>query len=255
MRNIHSTKSMSQPVPARPSRTPAISASAQHVRRHCECRIIEAPVDAVAQIARDGDIPLLSIQTGDTDKLDLVAKPHDGKVQYVVVTSTNFDILSFSTYNTITTCQLMRLAYPLGKIQVEEVRSELCFWLPKLCTPRSEHISTRRMSEIYSNAYAVIVADPEVLRTPRDVATDELRARLPTLYRDQPQLGLVRRIMFAAADGGLIDVQAILMRSRNSQRISASHRPPGISDLKRSATTAGSRRSKHADSSRRVGET
>ncbi|EME82902.1 uncharacterized protein MYCFIDRAFT_174416 [Pseudocercospora fijiensis CIRAD86] len=216
---------MSQPVcaPEPEAREPIRpSTSAQHLRRHCECRIIEAPVERIAQITRDGDIPLLSIQTGDTDKLNLVAKPHDGRRQYVVVTSTNSEVINFSTYNTITTCQLMQLAYPLGKIQVEEVRAELCFWLPKLCSPPSARNAARSLTEVYRNAYAVIVADPDILQTPRDKALEELRTHLPTLYRSQPQLAIVRRIKLAA-DGGLIDVQAALMRSRNSQRISGSN--------------------------------
>ncbi|KAF7192856.1 hypothetical protein HII31_05839 [Pseudocercospora fuligena] len=250
MRSVHFTRSMSQPVWAPEAREqPRPATSAQHVRQNCECRLIEAPVERIAQITRDGDIPLLSIQTGDTDKLNLVAKPHDGRRQYVVVTSTNSEIINFSTYNTITTCQLMKLAYPLGKIQVEEVRSELCFWLPKLCSPPNARNTARSLNEVYRNAYAVIVADPDILRTPRDIALDELRTSLPALYRSQPQLAIVQRIKLAA-DGGLIDVQAALTRSRNSQRISGSSRQIGASDLRRSATTAGSRRSRHGDSRR-----
>ena len=129
----------------------ASNASAPHTRPGCECRTVQPPVHTIRRVLESGDYPILGISTGDTDKLNLYVKRYDGTTPYVVFVPDEQQAVCSANYSTITTCQLMRIAMLLGKIYVQEIRSELCFWLAGLCSAPSIE-----SEKVYSNAYRVL---------------------------------------------------------------------------------------------------
>lgn len=205
---------MTQASPLQPETRPP---SAQHVRPGCECRILQAPIDDIADLLEAGDVPVLRIEAGDTDKLTLRAQPSNGEQKYVVLTSMIPNFLGLSIYHTLSTCQLLRLALPLGRLQ-SECSEPLSFWFSDLCLLETEPSRTSRLGEIYGKAYAILVWDPDFLRLTASGALQDLRTYLPHLYRQQPLLAVSRRILLMAG-GSFIDVQAVLAKSRNSVRI------------------------------------
>lgn len=149
-RQIASQASMSQPL-VHVQDDQLSNASAPHIRPGCECRTVQPPVYAIRRVLGSGDYPILGISTGDTDKLSLYVKRYDGTTPYVVFIPVEQQAVCSSTYNTITTCQLMRIAMLLGEIYVQEIRAELCFWLAGLCSAPSIE-----SEKVYSNAYRVL---------------------------------------------------------------------------------------------------
>lgn len=134
-------------------------ALAPHVRRNCECRTLYSPVHDIQRIHQSGGYAILGISTGETDKLSLYAKEYDGKTPYILFTADAQQIICSPVWNTITTCQLMQLAMRLGKIYVQEIRAELCFWLAGLCVPIDCSGSTISVSDIRNNAYRMLQLD------------------------------------------------------------------------------------------------
>ncbi|CAK3758147.1 Hypothetical predicted protein [Lecanosticta acicola] len=172
---------------------------AKHIHSGCECRIIEAPITSIEKIRKDGGIPILSIDTNDTDKLEISAKRWNGVRKYVVLTHAVPDGFGFPEHRTITTCQLIRIADRMGKLQVEEVRAELCFWEDTLCSPDETSI----VEGVYENAYAVLCFDTRPLPMPRGTSVEDLAfgQYVASLFESHPQLGLHRRLLLVTNQG------------------------------------------------------
>ena len=173
-----------------------VGTSARHIHPGCECRIVEFPDREVEEIIGNVQQPILGIEPTDTDKIGVIAKPWDGETKYVVVWNRLDDEVYQSRPRTITSCRLIRLAILLGKLQVEEVKAELCFWLQAVCEPECSGHS--RMARVYEDAYAVMVVDST---SPEEVGYDTVDSYVSRLRDEQPLLLSNERVLLTGPFG------------------------------------------------------
>lgn len=159
----------------------------RHVTDSCECWIIDAPVTEITAMLRQGEIPVLRIGTDDGYKLSLhcrKADPDKRGGRYVALSHVWIDGLGSPTANTITQCQLTRIARHIGRLEATEACGELGIWLDTLCIPVGvENQSIReqgiaQMHKVYKEAYAVIVIDADLLSLKERPSVNELGVRL-----------------------------------------------------------------------------
>lgn len=184
-----------------------LNTSARHIHPGYECRIVDFPDDDVAEIIANGQQPILGIEPTDTDKIGVITKPWDRKTKYVVVWHRLNDEVYQSDPRTITSCRRIRLAIRLGKLQVEEVKAELCFWLQSVCEPDGNNPS--RVEEIYRNAYAVLIMDSTSSETAVDDTVDSYVDRL---RKEHPLLSSSERLLLSGPFGyvDLRDMEEVL---------------------------------------------
>ena len=161
----------------------------QHINEGCDYLTIEAPMNEIVALSRNGDIPVLRIGTDDGYNLNLRARSaansecrrRGGK--YVCISHVWADGLGAPNTNTITQCQLTRIADRIGKLEATEACGELGLWIDTLCIPVASEfqelrdMQIRRMSEVYMDAYAVMVMDADTLGM-KHKSTTELVVRL-----------------------------------------------------------------------------
>ncbi|KAK4504127.1 hypothetical protein PRZ48_005042 [Zasmidium cellare] len=183
---------------------------AHHIRRDCECRIVEGPVDEITSIVDSGGIPIFNLAPNGTDKLGLVAKSFDGSTKYVVIWHRPDDKFASAEYSTITTCQLIRLADRLGAIHLREGGAEMCFWMQALCLPTDSQNEATVPPEVYSNSYAVLIMDSEWLSQPNTDADEEAAYQhVLKLKTDFTALNQARRLLLIGPLGFHIEVDNI----------------------------------------------
>lgn len=179
---------------------------AKHIHPGCECRVISAPTNAIERIRKNGGIPILNIEPTDTDKLGISAKRWDERTKFVVLHHALPEGFGSSKSRTITTCQLIRVADRMGKLQVEEVRAELCFWMDILCNPEQHE---QELSTAYQNAYAVLCFDTRPLPVPSGSSARDapFATYIDSLFKNHPNLGLNPRLLLVT-NNGTIDMRA-----------------------------------------------
>ncbi|KAF2170029.1 hypothetical protein M409DRAFT_19642 [Zasmidium cellare ATCC 36951] len=179
----------------------------KHIRHDCECRIVEAPLDAITTIVDSGGVPILNLEPNGTDKLGLVAKAVDGTTKYVAVWNRPDDEFASSKYNTITTCQLIRLADRLGALHMREGGVEICFWMPALCLPSDLENEVTVPPEVYSNVYAVLIMDSDWLSQLNTDADEEAAYQhVLKLRTDFAELNQASRLLLIGPLGFHIEV-------------------------------------------------
>ena len=143
----------------------------KHVNAGCDCWIIEAPLTEIHAILQQGRVPILRIGTDDGYKLTLHAHMANTDARkYIALSHVWVDGLGSPYSNTITQCQLTRIADRLGKLAATESCGELCVWIDTLCVPvDSQHSQLRQlaimnMHKVYRDAYAVMVMDADLLK-------------------------------------------------------------------------------------------
>lgn len=158
----------------------------KHVQGECnDCFSVYAPLDEMMQIVAKGGIPVLRIQADDVYQLSLSARSADDGAKYVAISHVWTDGFASTTSSTITQCQLTCIADRLGKLELTEDCGDLCFWMDTLCIPvdpamqQVREAQIRRMHDIYKDAYAVIVMDPDTLSMRQaDATVEEIAMRL-----------------------------------------------------------------------------
>ena len=196
---------------------------AKHIHPRCECRVIPAPGNAIERIRKNGGVPILNIETTDTDKLGISAKQWDERTKFVVLHHALPEGFGSSSSRTIATCQLIRIADRMGKLQVDEVRAELCFWMDTLCTPEQDE---PELSAAYQNAYAVLCFDTRPLPVPSGSSArdPQFAAYVGSLFQDHPSLGMNRRLLLVT-NQGTIDMAAGAVEGTELPRSSKSYMP------------------------------
>lgn len=176
----------------------------RHIRHDCECRIVEAPAENIEQIVHNGGVPILNLEPNGTDKLGLVAKPFDGTASYVIIWHRPDDEFASARYNTITTCQLIRLADRLGALHLREGGKEMCFWMQALCSSGVEDAGLD-LKEIISKAYALLIMDSEWLLS-RSTAQQTTSEYIASLKSHHSELTLAGRVLLMSPTGFHIEV-------------------------------------------------
>lgn len=196
---------------------------AKHIHTGCECRVISAPATKIERIRENGGIPILNIETTDTDKLGISAKQCNKSTKFVVLHHALPEGFGSSRSRTITTCQLIRIADRMGKLQVEEVRAELCFWMNTLCGPEQNE---PELSAAYQNAYAVLCFDTRPLPIPSGSSArdPQFAAYVASIFQDHPSLGMNRRLLLVT-NQGTIDMAAGAVEGTELPRSSKSYMP------------------------------
>lgn len=176
----------------------------RHIRHDCECRIVEAPVREISEIVKNGGVPILNLEPTGTDKLGLVAKPFDGATMYVVIWHRPNDKFASARYQTITTCQLIRLADRLGALHLREGGVQICFWMQSLCIPYDSRglegeEGAKRQKDVYSKAYGLLIMDSGWLLRP--TASETAYEHITHLKSEFPELTFARRVLLIGPSG------------------------------------------------------
>ncbi|KAK5129345.1 hypothetical protein LTR08_003575 [Meristemomyces frigidus] len=176
----------------------------KHVESDCSCRSIEAPVEEIANMLREGRIPILAVKPaadsdGDptllVDGIDLDdADSVNYHCPYFAVTHMWSDGLGNPEGNALPRCQIERLdaiARNLKGTFVELLTEKwnttaaemVEFWLDTLCIPvQAENqdlrdFSIQKTHEIYFKAGGVVVLDIDLLSLPKSATPLEVLVR------------------------------------------------------------------------------
>ena len=159
----------------------------QHVNKGCDCWIVAAPLKEINAILEQGGIPILRIGTDDGYRLRLHARkadPENKLGKYIAMSHVWVDGLGSPYSNTITQCQLTRIADRLGKLEATESCGELSIWADTLCIPvdrqhsRLRQLAISSMNRVYKKAYAVMLMDADTLNMQAHPPVEELGMRL-----------------------------------------------------------------------------
>lgn len=157
----------------------------RHVEEGCQCHLIGAPSEQIAQIITDGGIPLIEIRNSYDNAPNLRVQEYTPGVRYTAISHVWIDGLGNPTANALPTCQLRELSDQLHAVSKkdklpitrcwQEMRgnTSTLFWMDTFCIPvNPERNSEReilrkksinRMALIYKSAERVLVRDKELM--------------------------------------------------------------------------------------------
>ena len=210
----------------------------QHVNNGCDCWVVAAPLTEINAMLEQGDIPILRIGTDDGYKLTLHARKADPDTnigKYIAMSHVWVDGLGSPYSNTITQCQLTRIADRLGQLEATESCGELSIWVDTLCIPvdpqhsRLRQVAIASMHQVYQKAYAVMLMDADTLRMQAHPSIEELGMRLylsawsSRLWTYQ-EGALNDRLLVMTADS-VLDVDEYMQKSEDddTDRITLQH--------------------------------
>jgi len=189
-----------------------------HTTPDCQCQSVRPRLDRIADILDSGQIPLMnfnSIFEEDTDKVvDVVAYNTDisasEKAAFYAVSHVWSGGFGSVSEDGLPEC-IIEL---LGGFMASNAGSKLV-WVDSLCIPQEKRLrklSIRSINRVYSNAYATLVLDPELMRTPSStsrqmlmwITTAAWMQRMWTL--SEGRLSQLRYIAFENGAGSLLDI-------------------------------------------------
>jgi hypothetical protein len=150
----------------------------RHTNPGCDCNILGVPEAEIAAIISRGQIPILRVtQHRDSSPFSFEIKGYDRGDKYIAVSHVWADGLGNPSGNTVPYCQVTYL---------QSVLLDAWFWFDTLCIPVSSEFhdfrdfSISKMSDIYRNAYGVLVLDKDLQTLPDGTPTTELLMRFAT---------------------------------------------------------------------------
>lgn len=160
----------------------------KHLHPDCHCELISTPIEEIVAELSAGHIPVLTIDEGSDSSAapTLGVRPSDAQIPYVALSHVWADGLGNPTGNAIFRCQLEDIHEVLHSqpSAVATNEQKVAFWLDTLCIPvQATHqalrdFSIQRMRDIYKNASAVLVVDPDLRALTVEASDAELLSRL-----------------------------------------------------------------------------
>jgi hypothetical protein len=178
---------------------------AKHVSADCKCESLGPPVEKVMELIEEGLTPCVAISTSDdNDDIEILVggtklEPESEVSTYFALSHVWTDGLGNHEHNSLPTCQIRRLAGILHALDdtklcppaTDKMESNLVngratpnFWLDTLCIPVQSQFHEYRdrcihdMHQIYREAIAVVVLDPDLEQATIVSKPVEIMARL-----------------------------------------------------------------------------
>ena len=148
-----------------------------------QCDDIGPPIEEVGSILRDGDIPLIAMDTSvSPSQIEVVRyKEHSEYCNvYVAISHVWSDGLGNPKANTLPRCQLERIQFLVNSLDSEH-KYLIPFWIDTICVPlipELKSLAIMNMDKTYRNATSVLVLDKSWNDVSVSVSTIEIMMRI-----------------------------------------------------------------------------